>query len=191
MENISRYLRVVDTNLNVILSPGTSDARISSLKLKTSSLGSIPDAISIASGGIVRGSGAFGIGRRFGGPSGRPGESSLTFTSRDSESHPVVEVFNLNGYIQTLGKVNDDVVRQKLDQLQEMILSTLQDMRIYQSASDAPNFKFHSGTKLLIVIGKPEAIEVARKIINALSGQETNGKLQDLRLDTTPPPSQN
>ena len=195
MENISRYLRAVDTNLNVILSPGTGDFTISDLKLKTSSLRSIPDAISIASGGDVRASsGSIGMGR-LGGPNGRPfGESTLSFTSRDSANHSAMEVFNLSGYIQTLyfqmaGHADDKYISQKLDELQNLILATMRDMGIYKSSSDAPNFRYHSGTKLLIVIGKPEAIEVTRKIINALPGQTKVER--NLPLDTPQSSGQN
>jgi hypothetical protein len=189
MDNISLYLRATDPHLSVVLSPGTSGVTISNLKIKTSMLPQISDAISIASGNAVNGNGGFRPRGGFFGANGRQqiGESTLTFTSRESESHPTVEVFNLSGYIQTLGKVDDKVVSQKLDELQEMILSTLQDLRIYKSSSDAPNFKYHPGTKLLIVIGKPEAIEVSRKIINALSGQPRNGQVDLLQSIDIPP----
>jgi hypothetical protein len=187
MENISRYLRATDPHLNIILSPGTGDVQIFNLKLKTTILSSIPDAIDVASGDTIRGSGG-NRGRAFFGPNGpqQISESSITFTSRDSESHPVVEVFNLSGYIQSLGKVDDDAVTRELDELRVLIMNTLKDMHIYKSGADMPSFKFHPGTKLLIVIGKPEAIDVTRKIVNALSGQQKNGM-----VDLTLPSGQN
>ena len=184
MENFSRYLRATDPTLNIILSPGTGDSVIPNLKLKTSALPSIPEAIAVASGNTIGGNVGFG-GRRpgfFGGPAG--GGSSLTFTSSRSESRSSVEVFNLSGYIQTLGKVDDDVVRQKIDELHHMVLDTLMDLHVAKSDADLPNFKYHPGTKLLIVIGKPEGIGVTRKIISALPGQQKQ-EMQDL-LDMTP-----
>jgi len=186
MENISHYLRVTDPHLSVVLSPGTGDVPIWNLKIKTASLPQISEAINIASGNKISGGGGRS-GRAFFGPNGQqPGESTITFVSRQSETEPVVEVFNLSGYIQSLGKVDDKVVQEKLDALQSMIMSTLEDMRILRSNADAPNFKFHSGTKLFIVIGKPEAIDVTRKIVNALSGQQKNGM-----VDLTVPSGQN
>jgi hypothetical protein len=179
MENISRFLRATDPHLSVILSPGTENVEISNLKIRTAMLPQLSDAINIASGNTVSGNGGMRGGRGFFGPNGRQqiADTTITFTSRNSASRPTVEVFNLSGYIQSLGKVDDKVIQQKLDEVQDMIMSTLKDMRIWnRTMEDAPNFKYHSGTKLLIVIGKPEAIEVARKIINALSGQQTNGK---------------
>jgi len=189
MENISRYLRATDPHLNVILSPGTGGVTISNLKIKTILLPSVSDAITIASGNTIRGNGGFRGRGGFVGPNGgrQPGESSITFTSRESESQPTLEVFNLSGYIQTLGKVDEKVVQQKLDELQLLIMNTLRSLD--KSSAEAPNFKFHSGTKLLIVVGKPEAIEVTRKIVNALSGQQKNGAV-DL-LETIPPSGQN
>ena len=83
--------------------------------------------------------------------------------------------------------MNDDVVHQNLDELQLLIKNTLLQL---DGSSDQPDFKYHPGTKLLIVIGNPEAIEVTRKIVNALSGQQKNGK-EDLRLDIPPPSDQN
>ena len=119
------------------------------------------------------------------------GDRSLTFiANRPRESKPSAEVFNLSGYIQTLGKVDDDIIRQKIDDLLRLTRSTLvDDMKM--SPEDQPNFKYHPGTKLLIVIGKPEAIQLARKIINALPGQEKQSfrEMQDV-LDATSPPEQ-
>ena len=186
IDNITKYLRAVDPQLNVILSPEVGPITIYNLKLNTRLLGTISDAISVASGGAIRGNGA-GRGEFFGG--GARGERGLTFAASNSESHPAIEVFNLSGYIQTLGKMKEDDVRQKLDELEGLISQTLKDLRVTRSSADLPNFKYHSGTKLFIVTGKPEAIDVARKIVNALSGQQTNGK-QDL-LETIPPSGQN
>jgi hypothetical protein len=190
IDNITKYLRAVDPQLNVILSPEVGPVTIYNLKLNTRLLGSISDAISVASGGAIRGNGAGrgggGGGEFFGG--GARGERGLTFAASNSESHPAIEVFNLSGYIQTLGKMNEDGVRQKLDDLEGLITETLKDLHVTKSSADLPNFKYHAGTKLLIVTGKPETIDVTRKIVNALSGQQTYGRT-DL-LDVTVPSEQ-
>ena len=186
MENLSRYLRATDTNLSVILSPGIGNFTISNLKIKTSFLRSIQDAINVASGNTIEGNAGFGGGRQgFGGFGSANRENSITFASSRSATRSSVEVFNLSGYIQTLGKVGDDVVTRKIDELQDLVQETLQRVPGVNASTDFPNFKYHPGTKLLIVIGKPEDIEVTRKIINALSGQQTNGKT-DLLLDMAP-----
>ena len=187
IDNLSKYLRAIDPNLNIVLSPDVGNFIIPNLKLNTHTPISISRAVSVASGGAVAGPDGPGSGMFGGGLRGT--ERSLTFIgNRPRESKSSVEVFNLSGYIQSLGKVDDTVIQRKLDELQEIIRSTLQDTGIITSSTD-PNFKFHPGTKLLIVIGKPEAIEVTRKIVNALSGQQKSGK-EDLLLDMTPPSDQ-
>lgn len=186
IDNLSKYLGVIDTNLNIVLSPGVGDIVISNLKLSTRNVRAVHQAIAVSSGGAILNNDVSGA--NFGGMNGNGMGATLTFVGANSQSNhrPSVEVFNLTGYIQSLGKVDDKVVAQKVDELKELILFTLTDLN---SSTELPNFKFHSGTKLFIVIGKPEAIEVTRKIINALSGQQRNGEV-DLMLDTPPPSDQ-
>jgi hypothetical protein len=192
MENISRYLRATDPRLSVVLSPGTGESVISDLKLKTTAFRSISEAIRVASGNTISGNDRLGAGEGFGGFGGAGGYigRAVTFTSSSPRSKSFVEVFNLSGYIQTLGKVDDHDIMGKIEQLKDLILTTLQDLS--KSSADRPDFKFHSGTKLFIVIGKPEAIEVTRKIINALSRQQPNAKTELINptLDTPPPADQ-
>jgi len=191
MENLSKFLRVVDPRLNIVLAPGTEGLVISNLKLKTSNLNTVSEAIAVATSGTIRGSGAGrSPGADFGGGAfGRAAERTITFTSRAPFNESTVEVFNLSGYIQTLGNPDQDTINQKLSELKGLIVGTLGDLHHGWSSADGPNFQYHSGTRLLIVTGKPEAIDLTRKIVNALSGQQSNSRL-DLRLDATPPPAQ-
>lgn len=187
IDNLGKYLRAVDPSLNIVLSPEVGNLKIANLKLNTRFPQSIVQAVSVASDGVIVGPmGRGDIG--FGGFRGA--ERSLTFiANRPRESKPSVEVFNLSGYIQTLGKVDDEIIREKIDDLQRLTRSTLvDDMRL--SPEDQPNFKYHPGTKLLIVVGKSEAIDLARKIINALPGQQTSGK-SDWLLDMKTQSDQN
>lgn len=185
IENLSKYLRAIDPNLNIVLSPDVGHITIQNLKLNSRNPFSISQAVSVASGGAIVGPGGGG-GLGFGGGL-RGMERSLTFiANRPPPEKPSVEVFNLSGYIQTLGKVDDKVIGQKLDELEHnLIFPTLDSLHILQTGDTVPTFKYHPGTKLLIVIGNREAIEVTRKIINALSGEQ-----KDSRLDTAPPPDQ-
>jgi len=183
IDNLSKYMRVIDTNLNIVLSPDVGNIVVQNLKLNTRNVGAVHEAIAVASGGAILNNGGGG---GFGRPNGMG--ANLTFVSGRSNTRPSVEVFNLTGYIQTLGKVDDTIVREKIDGLLKLTQSTLvDDMKM--SPGDQPNFKFHPGTKLLIVVGKPEAIDLARKIINALPGQQPNAKA-DLPLDSAAPPDQ-
>lgn len=186
IDNLSKYLRAIDPNLNIVLSPDVGKFIISDLKLNTRNPWAISQAVGVASGGAIVGpNGGPGIG--FGGGL-RGVDRTLTFVANlPRENKRSVEVFNLSGYIQTLGKADEKVVRQKIDELQELTESTL--MELSRGSDDFPDFKYHPGTRLLIVIGRPEAIEVTHKIVNALPGQQTNGKA-DL-LETIPPSGQN
>lgn len=189
MDNLSKYLRAIDTNLNIVLSPDVGNITIPNLKLNTRNVIALHEAIAVASGNaIFDNSGSPGFG--FVGSSENKTAPNLTFVSARSHTRPSVEVFNLSGYIQSLGKVDDKVIAQKLDELKEIIAATVRDQNNNDISAELPNFKFHSGTKLFIVIGKPEAIEVTRKIINALSGQQPSAKTNPA-LDTPPPSDQN
>ena len=84
-----------------------------------------------------------------------------------------VEAFYLGPYLQNAGKQSDKDVSDSVDRLQEIIYQTLVAMKgdLNLKPNDRPDFKFHSGARLLIVIGSPEAIDVARKVVYALPGQ--------------------
>jgi len=184
IDNLSKYLRVIDTNLNIVLSPDVGNITIPNLKLNTRNVSALHQAIAIASGGAIFDNEGGGFG--FVGTSENKTAPNLTFVSARSKTRPSVEVFNLSGYIQSLGKVDDQVITQKLDELKQIIAITTTELNNYNDSHiDSPELRFHPGTKLLIVIGKPEAIEVSRKIINALSGQQPNTKTNPT-LDTPP-----
>lgn len=57
---------------------------------------------------------------------------------------------------------SDDAKR--LDQIREVITLTLQRLK---PGATAPDFEFHAGTNLLVVIGNEDAIDIARKVIAA------------------------
>ncbi|HUR60517.1 MAG TPA: hypothetical protein VM029_22545 [Opitutaceae bacterium] len=52
-----------------------------------------------------------------------------------------------------------------LSDIQEVVLMTLERLR---PGDDHPEFKYHSGTGLMVVIGSEEAIDVTRKVVDAL-----------------------
>jgi len=122
IENLSKYLRAIDPNLNIVLSPDVGHVTIQNLKLNSHNPFSISQAVSVASGGAIIGpeGGSMGFG---GGLRGM--ERNLTFiANRPRPAKPAVEVFNLSGYIQTLGTADDDIVRQKIDDLRKLTQST-------------------------------------------------------------------
>jgi hypothetical protein len=155
--NLTKFLRAVDTNLNIVLSPGTAEQTISDLKLRSGDMKALVEAVGIATGNKVRGSQL-------------NGKDNWTFmTQQKQSSGRTVEVFNLSGYIQTLSTNDIDLITRKLDELQLLIRETLQSSG-YTSAGDTV-FRYHPGTHLMIVTGSPDAIDITRKIVNALSSQ--------------------
>jgi len=115
-------------------------------------------------------------------PRGARPNSGL-FTLRELTTTPetarTVEAFNIGPYLQWLGEKQDpkeaqesrekDVSR-RLDELEEIVGITLDGLK--QGASvEMPRFLFHRGANLLVVTGTRDAVEVARKVVNALPGQ--------------------
>lgn len=179
--NLVKYLRAADTNLTIVLSPGAADATIGDLKLHSGDMSALVAALYIATDGNVRGQPL-------------PGKNawSIVSASKKTNTSRTFEVFNISGYINSLGKPSEDVLRQKVDEIRELtdeIQHSLVDTPNLIPQVDTPSFRFHPGTSLLIVTGTPDAISVARKIIDALPGQQTHGR-EDL-LDIIPPSNQN
>jgi hypothetical protein len=85
-----------------------------------------------------------------------------------------VEAINLAGYIQHLklsGKGTN--IDDTLDKLQRTIVEVQKDLNSKTRAgSSSPTFRFFADADLLIVIGAPDAVEIARKIVNALPGED-------------------
>jgi hypothetical protein len=155
----------------------------------------------------------------------------------EKRSRRMVEVFNLSGYLDHLPsddhqssddrgrallfppaphsiKSSDDhqsLVNRALQEIQETVLETLDIVEGGNvSANDRAQFKFHPGTRLLVVTGPPDAIEVALKVVRAMTGSgasieggsgpepDTNsmaardawGRRYSLRMDGAPAPAQ-
>ena len=175
VENLAKYLRIVDTNLSIVLSAGAADVKIGDLKIH-SNMSAIMEALSVATDGNIRG-----------GPAANRNAWFIMGGRRTIVSQRTVEVFNLTGYIRTLGDAKEDVVRAKLDEVQRLTAETL--ATLYEGRNvENPSFRFHAGTSLLIVTGNSDYIEVVRKIVNALPGQQKSSH-EDL-LDINVPPTQ-
>jgi hypothetical protein len=160
--NLAKYLRAQNPELNIVLSPGAADEKITDLKLRSGDMKAVTEAVIIATESKVR-------------SSQMSGNDNWTFVvPKEQNPGRTVEVFNLSGYIQTLN-ANDtsDLINLKLDELKQLIRETLQASG-YTSADDT-SFRYHPGTHLLIVTGSTDAIDITRKIVNALSGQPRPG----------------
>jgi hypothetical protein len=171
--NLAKYICAGNPELNIVVTPGAADLRIPDMKLRSVDLSALSVALAHATEGVVRGT-MFG------------GSNNWTFATQSRPSNRVVEVFNLSGHVGTLEK---EAVRERLEEIKSLIFHTLEFVkRSDLSSEDLPDFTYHEGTSLLIVIGNPSAIEVSRKVVNALPGQQNSGSAV---LDARPTRDQN
>jgi hypothetical protein len=168
VHNILKYLRGADRDLNVIAGPEAGEVEIKELKLRSADIASLMESLGYATGGAIRAV-SFGSGTK----------SWILMASRTTQPvERTVEVFNVSGFIRHLTdkapkpEEQEQIVHQGLNQVKEIIEHTFVGLiRGKRGASEAPEYQFHAGTSLLVVTGSPQAIDVARKVVNALPGQ--------------------
>jgi len=56
-----------------------------------------------------------------------------------------------------------------LEQLKMIIMDTIS--ALHSNTAEQPDFQFHRGANLLVIIGSRDAVDVARKVVSALPGQ--------------------
>jgi hypothetical protein len=198
---IADVLRKLYPDVNIVLAPELGQVQVRDLKLRATELPEALDALRIASGdafawqnGILPGL----IDPRTGKPmepAPEPRNSSLYILTRNypppaGNPRRMVEVFNLSGYLEQLGKHDEKDVAASLEKIKMIVSDTLnQVMQGNMQAEDQPSFQFHPGANLFIVIGPPQAIEVTSKVVKALPGV---GGARDYfmpRPETAPPPA--
>ena len=196
LANVIDAVRDRYPNANVVIAPGLANMSISDLKLRTSSISEELEAIRVASGGKFEWSGAPGhLDPRTGLPAGSDENDKGLFTLREPtspESQRVVEAFNIGGYLQSAREDEEDATpgnpdqprykkkskefrdrraNEMLEQLKMIILDTIS--ALHPATDGEPNFQFHRGANLLVIIGSRDALDVARKVVNALPGQSS------------------
>lgn len=167
IENLAKYLRAADRHVNIVVSPSAAEIQIKDLKLRGANVAEVMNVIFTATDGVVNGVEALNLGG---------GNFNFAFqASPQQDSTRTVGVFDMSDFIfiRTLtGHPSDELIQQKLDEPEELIAQTLK--MLHQGDAQAPplpRYSFHRGTSLLIVVGTPEAVDVAGKIINALRSQ--------------------
>lgn len=175
--NLATYLRAADTNANVTVSPGAAEIQIKDLKLRGAGVAEVVTAVAVATEGAVHGQAGYN----------GNGRAECSFSANQAKQNPerTVEVFNISGYLSSLGlgTNSDTQIEDKLDQIKGLIAHTVEELHTGESKRpDLPQFEFHKGTGLFIAIGSPEAIEVTRKIVDALPGQESAQLKKDQQL---------
>ena len=187
--------RIVDVllgvypNETIVLAPGLGQVQVRDLKLRNTDLPETLDALRVASGDafvwqngrLQNAAPPWAIDPATGlpgppAPSREPSSSSLYILTRNDASvagnpRRMVEVFNLSGYLEQLGKRDEKDIAASLEKIKMIVSDTLnQVMQGNVQPEDQPSFQFHPGANLFIVIGPPQAIEVTQKVVTALPG---------------------
>ena len=185
-------LQKTSPDLNILQAKGVAEVPLTDFKLRGVSASTMLGILSRISDYRVRLSGGAGprSGGRGGGAGGGGGFGGPPFSGADSiymldlvseaergarPSPRKVAVFNISGYLASLadrGVKSKEAVTKELTDLEQMIVDTLRRLKQEEklTAMDRPDFEFHEGTRLLIVIGTTDATQIAERIINALPG---------------------
>jgi hypothetical protein len=160
IDNLSRYVRAVAPDLNIVVAPQAAAVQIKDLKLRAADMAEVVEAAELATDEAVHG----------GPSSGKNNWHIVALPQKDAVRK--VEVFNISGYIHSLGNPSNDEIARNLAEFQVLIHQTLAQLhKDNPKPPPSPQISFHRGTSMLIVIASPEDIEVIRKFINALPGQ--------------------
>jgi hypothetical protein len=190
-------------NANIVYAPELAEVGIPDLKLRAHDLPEMLEALRVASGNKFDWLGPRSPEVNVAGPpiaaidpaTGLPvaatptadassGLFVLREPTRAGQNERVVEACNIQGYIER--KIHEDLKglteegRTKFgamaaDQLQSLILGTVASFKQVSEDEVRHNLKFqyHAGATLLVIIGPQDDVEVARKVVNALTGEGT------------------
>ena len=169
--SIVRLLRDKHPEANIAMTPELGEIVIPDLKLRAASVDDELEALRVASGDKF-------VWRAFDNqaqPKLFTLQPSEQFLRESAVSRPTqLEVFNMTSYFarQANAPANEaalaDYKGKIIDDSREIISNTVQWAC---PRSGFIQLQFHPGANLLVVVGTPDSIEVARKIINAMIGQ--------------------
>jgi hypothetical protein len=165
IKNVAEILRALRPDLNLVVSPEAEEITVDNLKLRSADARTLMEAIGFATGGRIRA-------QPFGDPSERLKSFALTVARPRTEPQRKVEVFNLSGYLRQSRAPEE--IDEKLQVVQEIIDATIRAFKGEDFTGERPAYRFYPDAQIFIVIGRPDEIEVARKVINALPGQQVN-----------------
>ncbi len=185
LANVVEVLRDRYRDANIVLSPGLGTCTVSDLKLRASRLPEELEALRVATGNKFQVRSPAGapssIDPSTGLPVPEPDHSSsglfILEAMRTPENERMVEAFNIGPYLQWVrehpkdGNQKDQRPEDNLEKIQKIVLETLQ--RANPDSFDqnrASDFAYYQDANLFVVIGSREAVDIARKIINALPG---------------------
>ncbi len=198
LENVVERLRELEIlrngdPANIVLSPNLPKIRIASLKLSARTLAQELEALRVASGERFAWSYGENPGPQIDPATGLhigPATDQITGasymlrpSSEPGRDRLRVEAFSLTGYFESRKKGDDEkayqeLIEREIEQIQRIVKETAVHFRdLDRNASGGetpdsgtPSLRFHSGANLLVVMGEPESVAVAAKVIGALSG---------------------
>ncbi len=187
LQNVVDLVRELHPEANFAVSPELAGAVIADLKMRTSSAEEKLEAIRIAGGSQF-------VWRLAHPPVINP-QTSLPETpdlyvldALPPTAKPglQVEAFHLGEHFkyvygdQALATNNDTrqkLIAEQMEQIELMVHQTVDEYRTISHTSktkslSAPSIRFHRGANLAVIIGEPEAVAVAAKVIGALPGAQ-------------------
>lgn len=190
LENVVDLLRARHPEANIIVAPEVPPISIENLKIRATDLQMELEAVQVASGGRfnVRGRGS----------KDNP-LYVLEAAPGTSRERLQIEAYSLAGYFASLPKTdnhdeNEALIDQKIEELDRMVHETVE---IYRSIDDKMyghsgsrktglNMRFHRGANLVILIGDPESVQIASKVITALPNAQRAGGSGDRHYELYP-----
>ncbi|HSU56856.1 MAG TPA: hypothetical protein VLT36_22545 [Candidatus Dormibacteraeota bacterium] len=174
---------------NIVMSPGLAKVKVGDLKLRGGRLTEELEAVRVASGEKfdlqTPAQAVPTIDPTTGMPvasTKAPSAGLYVLRQAQYSSRPprILEAMNIGPYLEWLGRRPHEEGKrhseqQELSELQEMIDAAVLDFkagegRDREHQDDQLIFKYHPGATLVVIIGSPDSVEIARKIVNALPG---------------------
>jgi hypothetical protein len=217
IKNVVDLLREQYPDANFVMSPAVGDYSLTELKLRSSSVVGALEALSVASESFLRWrvmappsalDPATGLPKSPAAPTGENGQILYVLeverNSAPKQANLQVEAFNISNY---LGGGSDEDQERRMAQIEKMVHETVdqyseivrQALNNRTKAMSAPSIRFHRGANLVIIIGEPEGVAVAAKVIGALPGarrsaasdtsepmQQLENRIKQLQRDGNP-----
>jgi hypothetical protein len=162
-----------EPTVNIVIGDGLGKLKIDDLQLQDAPLDLALQALRVASGN------KFVISEQR--SKENPSHLYMLETIEPPKLETRVEAFNLSGYIRHIERscpdTNkwDEQIEKNVEEIQQIVSAVLEEQRLMEDKNmeapqRGPRFRFFKESELLIVIGSPEVVKTAAKIIFALPG---------------------
>lgn len=202
--NVVEALRDHYAEANIVVAPGLARLRVADLKLRAGRLLDELEGLRVATSHEFEIQSPSVAASTIDPTTGLPREGAKPnaglFMLRENQStgarERVVEAFNIGPYLNwiTANKHVDAAQKRESEQdalheVIEMIQETIMQFKGDIGDAEQPSCRYHPGATLLVVIGRMDSVEIARKIVNALPGMNAMVDLATVRNGPTALPS--